>query len=424
MGSEISITKDIKVSKEKAAMWAGIILTLLMAMTNGEVKIINTIYVVLTFAGILVFPLSFSLASMAGVAIYLGYSYIELTTHIPFIQSAHTFQNFFYIIVMVKIFYEEGIEFLWQARKSIILFMVYITFTYLGVTKSYIVFFREIGMVYTLLWLFYDISKKGERSKMFMQAFMIILISVFIYNPLHNITEASNSARFAGVRDANNFSICCNVSLVFLLFMDNFKKLALPIAVMVIGCLLTVSVSGMVCMIAIFSVYFLFKKGTMTAVVFIGIVIIVALMFGPIVSVIDAMNIPFLDAYIGRISDITHQLSLGNYDVATTSRTFLWELHMKIFNNLPTYKQYFGDPYFMSELLTDEGILAPHNSFIDMLYSMGYIGTGLFLLVAINTIIYYVKQKQPYFALISFIFLVNAFFRSLSGFSLYFPILL
>lgn len=412
-------------TNEKYAFLFGIFMILLVAMTNGETQYINTFFVGLSLIGVLILPVSFSISIIAGTIIYLGYSDIGLENYLPYIQSAHTYQTFIYILFALRIFWSVEKDFFKSIKKSVIILMLYIFLSYLR--SSVFIAMREMSMIFVSVWLIHCVCTDSKCYKQFAVAFITFLLTVFLYNFLYSdvvTREADALGRFVGVKDANNFAFYCNLCLVFILFFNVAKKNKVLIGVIVSGCVLTISISGLIVMISLFSIYFLTQRGFKHAFSFLLSVILIAIMLGPITRLLDTMNIPAIDGYIHRLTNITLSLDSGDYNDATTDRTWLWEYYMDKYETLSLRKQVLGSPYANVDVMKQEHVLASHNSWIDMLFNYGIVGIILTLICIAEYIVYYIKIKRTYMAGIIVVFSVHAFFRTISGVVLFFSLFL
>ena len=152
------------------------------------------------------------------------------------------------------------------------------------------------------------------------------------------------------------------------------------------------------------------------------VLFLVLLLFGDGILISFAQNEGIIGDISKRFLDITESVELGDYQSATTNRTMLWSYYLERYNSMPFINKIFGSQNYLNQLIYS--YYASHNSYIDILVGCGAFGLILFVIMFICNLIRHIRENDLRFVIFNVIFLINLLFRTFSGFSLLFPIMI
>ncbi|MHC0036438.1 hypothetical protein [Pseudoneobacillus sp. C159] len=229
------------------------------------------------------------------------------------------------------------------------------------------------------------------------------LFSVFygiVYSTSINYNLLSGGVSYSRITstisDPNYTAFIINVALIiFLGIKDIFKKniQTFLFVIMLLFLIMTVSIHGILTFITVFLIYvILYKgiKGKIKMAIYSLVFILLFTLFGGEYSAI----------LINRISETVGFYNEGNYEQLTNHRSELSHLYISEFKSLPIKNQFFG-----GELLTANEVTrmkyknmvgdVSHNSYIDMLFSLGIVGIIIVLfLLGLSIILNYKNYKR------------------------------
>lgn len=413
------------------------LLALVVVFTNFKSLPVNTVFVLAVLALAVLLPIQYGLALFPLVFVYFGFSFLTAQIYGLAGFNNHTFLSLFYVCLAFRIILQFRMRRLRDMPKLYLLLLLYVVFTDLYQFQP-----AQAAADFSILVVVWHLTESCKNNtddyRIFIKAFIVVILTVFLYNRLNidnaAIAEASNGfwvgVRFVGVRDPNNFALWCNFCLSFLLLFDIFQNSKIKTAaaaVLVVGSFITQSMSGIVTLAAIL-LFFLFSRrknrATAALILLIPLVLFLSLaLLGPLLTFLNSLGSQSVSDYIERIGRIMGALAAGDYNTATTTRSWLWNYYLSYWHTLPPMDKLLGNRLVMLGIL-ETGLQATHNSFIDVLFNEGVIGLALLSLNIISVIAKNIGAKRYNGLFINFIFILNVFFRSLSGIILYFPLFL
>lgn len=419
-------------ARQKKVALSCIILVCCVVFTGGMNATINTLFIVGSLIIALLAPKKYGFSLYAGTVVYFGYSYIEFENYNYISDSfgVYMYINVLCMAILLNCFIHNkysGKKICLKRSSVVITFFVFLA--YYTITNLSISFLSALGVCVqiSMAWLLIDEFKnQSNASLVFTYALLFSLASTLIYVFLwRDFFAVDLLSGFPGARDSNNFAYLCNLSYVLVgvnkKIRENekvFIKLALSI-----GVLITVSMSGLFTLMMIFIGFKLSHKKNrrevISIVLLLGVTLVAILYSNTILTQLNRV-----DGFVGdiskRIIKISNEAKKGDFKSATTNRTMLWEYYMDSFENMPIQEKIFGSQTKFR--LIQREYYASHNTYIDFLMGSGALGLGLFIIAFMTNIYSNFKKKNVMCIYISLIFAVNIFFRTLSGFSLIFPL--
>ena len=189
------------------------------------------------------------------------------------------------------------------------------------------------------------------------------------------------TSRFMGTfDDPNYFTFFCYTAIISLLTLDMYNKKvrAILICIFQICVLSTLSITGIVCGIIIWMLYFLMThKINMKLFLLIPIMLLCAV--GLYNYGLQNQDTPIIGDLSMRIYDKILSLQIGDMETVTTGRTSLSEAHLEYFMNQGFFKMLFGGN-LANTRITQLGSIrfAAHNEYSDILLNVGIVGAVLF----------------------------------------------
>ena len=189
------------------------------------------------------------------------------------------------------------------------------------------------------------------------------------------------TSRFMGTfDDPNYFTFFCYIAIVSLLTLDIFDKRirALLICIFQVCILSTLSITGIVCGIIIWMMYFL-----TTHQINLKLFLLIPIMFFCAVGLynygLQNQDAPIIGDLSMRIYDKILSLQIGDMVKVTTGRTSLSEVHLEYYLNQGFFKMLFGGNLANTKITQLGSIrFAAHNEYIDILLNVGIVGAALF----------------------------------------------
>lgn len=406
--------------------------------------------------------------------IYLGFSYINLSDTIGF--SNNGFVNLCYLVYFVRAvitwcaknrrkFSVERMKngnlqkalsnatgYLKQKFREItcermyvlaaivlVLYMSCCGIRYGGIKNGLYTFLQ----MFVALYLAHVFRKREYQSLMSIQ-FTVATLTVFVYHILQfdqyaEINIGAVNGRFSGVRDPNNFAIWCNLSLCMVnLFCRNFKTEFISLcrrkrmakkyfhivgmginAALIVGVLLTISISGYVTLLLVGAVI-LYRpkwKKVYAGLTLLGILSIVALFIIPLDWLTN------LGGMFSRVAKIVNDIKVGNISAVTSGRLSLWSMYWNAYCQLPMADMLIGNMRVIPAHLK-LGLLMSHNAYLDFLINYGVVGISLMLTVIVTKVYQNWRVQKTKSVAISLIFMLNVLFRSGFGVLSWFTVLI
>ncbi len=186
----------------------------------------------------------------------------------------------------------------------------------------------------------------------------------------------------AGIGDSNFSCILLNTGIIGALncsFFGRNTKIIL-IALMVATVSITLSVTGLVSLIAIFIYYFSAKKkGVQSLLVILLVIAIMVLMFSVYTHLPGEYHVEAVDEYIERITEKLDLFAENDVDTATSSRSRIARKYLNyIVNEQSLWKSLFGG----NGIMLTGGV--PHNTYIDWILQLGWLGFAVMIFVVIR----------------------------------------
>jgi hypothetical protein len=409
-------------------------LSLIQALTGFQNMYVNTIYVSLILFALLILPAKDSIKILPIIIVYFGFTYINMHI-IGNIEIANsTLTKIVFLIIGLKVITLDTKvlikgNYLFLSLFALFLFLQRLIY---GQISSAVISCLTICVVI----LFLEKVQSDEKEiRVFILLFVISLASVYIYNLLYIDTVRIYSGldnwrayQFVGVRDPNNFSLQANFCLAYVLMKKVFKRWQTAIVVfLVISSFITVSLSGILTTIAIFSVYYFkeLKYKTIKTIISIFVVcLLLSITYACMgdYGIISGIENDTVRAIVSRAEYVYENLEEGDLSRVTSNRSDLWVSYWNLFNRQDLVQQMFGDPSTLIHIHY-LGQASSHNAWIDTLLNNGWIGTMLLLFCCLKRMLIRWKSGDQMFILITIIFMINIFARSISGMFMYLLIL-
>ena len=411
-------------SKQMKESILAVLLICLVAFTGGNSAIVNTFFLIISLFGVIVFSDVFGGALFAGSIVYFGYSYIEFNNYISASISCASYTYLLCGTMLLK---------LMLTKKKILSREMSIGFAFVLFCVWQMICIAQVSLVTGLGSFFVcvysgkviaGLKNKDNDSKYFIISLILCLLSTFIYVFLWKDLLSNDLVQgFCGARDGNNFALLCNLCIVLVYYSGIRNKT--PLLVILSLCTVTtISMSGFLSLVAILAVMWVNKnRKSISLKIVLGFVaaFLLILCLDPLLSVLSHSS-GMVGSIATRVTTIINQLSIGDYQSATTNRTMLWDYYLVRFAIFSPVEKLVGSYQALRVLQTT--YYASHNSFIDLLFSSGFIGLISFATVFVVNIRSHIKKDNMERVLFLLIFASNLIFRTMSGFSLLFPVLL
>ncbi|MEG0978245.1 MAG: O-antigen ligase family protein [Bacilli bacterium] len=244
-----------------------------------------------------------------------------------------------------------------------------------------------------------------ENIKKFLalSVFLAIVYGLVTNNFLNEHRSGYENLRFNGVKDPNYMALYINIGLIFAISCKSFfykrSKLILIIS-LIVGIVLTKSTTGILLSSLTMLLYFLllkksillgFIKRNRKRVLIISTILLTICMAFSIVFINNYSKKTHINEYgveVGnnRVSDIIVAFKQKDFDRLTSIRTLIWREHLTYFNNKNLINKTFGEGVMVNRVYSSywEKEMLSHNTFIDLLNSMGVCGFILFIIFMVN----------------------------------------
>lgn len=287
--------------------------------------------------------------------------------------------------------------------------ITFLIFLIMYVGLSFI-FFSDFNVIGMLINAFIFIISREILSSDFDESIQKIF-SIFsgavcvaiLWGILHGnfISGEGGIVRFSGTHEPNFFALFVNMGILFLLNSSFLKKTKTPLLlILYAGLFLTLSMSGMMLNVIMISLYLILnKKINFSKKLFLYPLAIIALLA---FILILRTQLTVLDELLIRLEERILLVISGNMNAATTGRTELQEFYLKKYFSLNVFQQFFGI-FTIREIniLNYFGLTLdvytlnfPHNTFIEMIFSFGYIGTVFFLIYSFRNLMIHRKSNH------------------------------
>lgn len=412
-----------KVNIDDLAVAVPLGLALLIAMTNLEGSA-GTVFLYAAVACALVFPTKVGMGVLWVNILYLGFSYISLkhtgvtnTRFLHLCAFAVTLRALPELLASLR----KNRGYALSARAGLpVLLMGYIALSCWR--TSNLEFVNNLFVGAAVLLMAREL-RKPEGARIAAWQLIALIFSIYLYFLLQSGVYEKRSARFPGVRDANNFALYSNIALVLFnsYCRDVPRKLRIALnSLLIFGIFITVSVSGLA-VLAVIGVFYMPKKGWIPKAV-LGTAAGMAAV-GLLLYWIAPDFLSRLGGFPARGVAILDALGEGDLNAATTGRYKLWEYYWDVFRSRPRAEMLFGNKELIASRLV-KGVLSPHNTYLNLLLDYGFVGLGLVTATAASRIWEHIRRKEYPWLLLAGIMLLNMCFRSMSGISLYLFIIL
>lgn len=407
-----------------ADIWVPAVLCLYISITNLNGALFALPFVAFCLGYAILMPIQKTVGILLVNMVFLGYSYINLGPSIGI--SNYGFTHLCYLMVGVRALL--GSELLRGKLKlsfvklPFLLLALYLVLRHLTASLENGIY--ELAMMMCIWYLL--LSCKDDRMKQSLAIqFVTTVLLVFVYYIFqHGIYEPDSSGRFPGVRDANNFALHCNLCIVmwngFCRDVPGKAKRIVNI-ILIIGVLITGSVSGVATMLVILAMLFFDKNRKMAS----GLLVVVAVLIIVLLTVVfvPLEKLAGMGGIVERFVKVAQQLIEGDLQSATTGRYGLWEFYMEEFTSFSPKNKLFGDLSAVNRIM-EMTSYASHNAYVDYLLSYGIVGMVLLVINILHRIVTHLVRKEKILLLLNLVIVVNAFFRTLSGIGFWLPILM
>lgn len=413
--NRIQVEKYLVLAPLAAAMYIS-----LTNLTGG----LAPLYVMATLGYCLLMPVKYSMGILVVNAVYLGYSYIDIYPNAG--VSNYGYLHLAYLVVGTR----GLIDSLSSGKLRVnprriplavitVALMAYVTLCQRRLSNTEFIYSAALMLA---VWHVAKELKKPGNARLMAWYLVMAQLCVFVYYVLQRDVYRENDGRFPGTRDANNFALYCNLAI--LLFnsycKDVPRKWKLVInGVLGFGVLITISFSGIVSLAAI--IILLIPKRTRN-----GFILSWCMAAGLMGVLIMCVAFPHvlesMGSAFGRVAEKVNSIMSGDFAGATTGRAQLWEYYLDKFEGLTGSEQLFGNQKVVDDLHAI-GVLAPHNTYIDMLLDYGIVGLGLLCTAALGRALGHLRRKEYVWLMVNLLLLVNIIFRTFSGITLYLFIL-
>ena len=324
-----------------------------------------------------------------------------------------SFSRIYEILFLLRIVFVLGSDGLRIKRTDsfyIILFFIASSFLYThDITSIFSNFLNGVILIAVGQSL---LRKKGILFEKVLIVICLTSIISGLYGATHNgfMTDRGMLRMYGAITDPNYSCFMYLLGFSSLLATKTItKKCKIVLGLVLLTlCFLTVSITGIIGFVFVFVLYSLFKKKrAFSLAVLIAIISIILIYF--IGNIFSNSAIGY---FANRINTVFSQLGNNDFSGATSLRTLYAKWYFNYFKELPTLNILFGGinplvgqerDYFLSKFYNH----ISHNSFVDMLYMVGVVGTIVFVLYfclkTINT--FKLASKKSSHAIGSFLIL-------------------
>lgn len=247
--------------------------------------------------------------------------------------------------------------------------------------------FQTLIFVFFLIYTWNEIQTDSEKVKDFFfhiaLTIFIIALSTVVFGGvvfMEGYTERLG-IRGVGTGDPNFSALILNTGIAIMLA-QNYRSRIIRIGmilVMIAAMVQTVSITGLLCFLALLTCYFLvgmrLPKAASSILMFF---LLVTFVFQYYNTLPDSDRNPNIDFYILRTEEKLNAFSNKDYKHVTTGRTSNTEQNIKYFSSQSVGKKLFG-----GNPTPPEGVLLAHNTYVDILLRFGWLGSILFYYVTI-----------------------------------------
>ena len=326
-----------------AALWIYIL------ATNFENPYLNTAFIALVLIATLVSKPEASIIFFPLLLLYFGRSYLGFSNPVGLVKNQ--FITLYTAAFMVRNGYSTVRRWMQDKKHKFMLVLMLALMLLLTLQRDFVSVAKLFVTAFFALYFAMELEDRGPALSTLSVAFAAVLFSTYFYNFLYvrlfTLPEAAAMAgtgRYVGTRDANNFALYSNIALLLIDYTECLKNKKLYIAVMAllsVGVVLSVSVSGIITLALIWAFKYLdfsytdqpldaarVQKKIANLIMFVLCVVAVCLL--EVALNYDSVVLRIL----GRVSEISRDLADGDLNNATSSRTYLWRYY------LDQYKQF------------------------------------------------------------------------------------
>jgi len=402
-------------------------LCLLQVITGFSNSYVNLVFVAVLYLALITLPFKEAFKLLPVIIVYFGYTYVNMSLPGGIIFGNRYVSNFFIAILSIKALISYSRSILSKRYLVFILLMLFL----ICQRFYYGEYFKIIWLICSMVaGLSYIAVIKRDRKCLaaFIDVFVFILATVYIYNLLHlgkyetPSAEGFRGLQFAGMRDGNNFSLQANLclALIFAANLHKTKKYRWFIGFLVISSVVTISLSGIfttLCILFLAAMRYVIKDKRLLAIILcLFILLIMASPF--VIDILARSNIKVITGIVERINLSKEYLIAGDFNKLTSYRTYLWGVYMDEYNALSPMQQLTGNAKVVQQVL-DKGTLASHNAWIDFLITNGILGTSLFLIQLVINMYINWRRNEAFNNYLTAVFILNVFMRSIDGLMLY-----
>ena len=276
----------------------------------------------------------------------------------------------------------------------ILVYAIYIAIVMLpqGVSSALFLFIDVINCVIIIS----KLLSTETILKSFFKIYVIVAIISFISGTLaeNSIGGEYDYSRFmATFEDPNYMGFFFTVAVFAVVTLKLFDKRirVLIIVSLYVMMLTSLSITGILVNIALWSFYLVvMKKIRWWSVFVIALVVVVSINlynYG-----ISNPETPVLGDFSARIEEKLDSLESGDMGDVTTNRSDLAAEHFEIYTNLPFLNMLFGGIAVNTRYIDPAVGVAGHNEYIDMLLNIGVVGTIVLLGYFVYNIVFYSKK--------------------------------
>ena len=325
---------------------------------------------------------------------YFGMLFFEPILDLPIVGGSYfkIYQLIFVFKILLEI--KNG-----KAKIRINNIVIISAFILILTGMRYSSFIEEISLVVNIFIMAYIICKKRENNNFY--NILIYTIGLFVtFTAVYgffrgNLLSYGKFNRMSTtISDPNYSALFLNIGIFCILGNKLFgkKEMLVCIIINIISLVLTVSLTGIIGAIIFINIYLYMRKPSKW-IKFCSVLLIGVLIF---------INIPIKEG--NALYGIQYRLikiSDSSAEEISSGRTKIAKKYLDIYKKLPIANILFGgyntiSGNFRNKMVQDIGNVS-HNSYIDMLYMVGIVGTFLIMLVWIYEIyILFKRRKKDY----------------------------
>lgn len=250
--------------------------------------------------------------------------------------------------------------------------------SFFGVISAKMAILTIAYIVWLIILHYVDTEQAGFLEKLkfalsciiFLQSLHLLITGGIV------VSETADRAGLIGVGigDANYSALIICIGVASALTYKKFKwhiKMVC-VGVMIAAMVATLSISGLIALIIVIVLSFsidtkLYKVISRTII----ILLIFVLLYQVYISLPDNFHFSGIDDYIARVQEKLDFAAAGDYDSATTDRSYLANYKMNLFvYELPLHRQLFG----FNSLMIGNNFIS-HNTYVDFFLQFGVVGT-------------------------------------------------